>query len=285
MGVDGEGRLELRNYEARVAEIIRETPDAITLMLDIGGPADFLAGQFITINPHLVEGTKELAKELEERKKRKERPRSYSLGNAPHEPLLAVTVKEEPAGEFPALVSPWLMRDVKVGDQIAFNGFSGFYTLPDDLPEGAHVVHVCAGTGIVPNFSIIKDALHRKLPIRQTLLFSNRRWEDVIYAEELRRLEAESDGRLRVVHALTRDPEAPGDVTVRSSRIDGDMLRNEVPDFANAWFFVCGPSIPLHEKRTARLRGETAPPRFLETMKETLQELEIPRARVRSEGW
>lgn len=275
----------MQTYDAKVEEIVRETPDAVTLLLDIGGPADFDAGQFVTIDPHAIDARKALAKELEARKKRKERGRAYSIGSAPHERLLAVTVKEEAEGEFPALISPWLMRDVKVGDSFPITGFSGLYTLPCEIPEGAHLVHICAGSGIVPNFSIIKDVLHRKLPVRQTLLYSNRTWNDVIYADDLTRLAAESNGGLDVLHLLTRNPQAPEGVRVRSSRIDATVLREEIPDFADAHFFVCGPSIPPHERRALRLKGETPQPRFLECMKTLLQELGIPREQVRSEGW
>lgn len=275
----------MQTYDARVEEIVRETPDAVSLVLDIGGPAEFDAGQFITIDPHAIDARKTLAKELEAKKKRKERGRAYSLGSAPHERLLVVTVKEEEEGEFPALVSPWLMREVTVGDTIPVTGFSGLYTLPRDLPPGSHLVHICAGSGIVPNFSIIKDVLHRGLPYRQTLLYSNRTWDDVIYADTLTSLAATSGGSLAILHLLTRDSRAPEGVRVRPSRIDRATLLEEIPDLADAHFFLCGPSVPPHERRAARLKGEVPRPRFLECMKDLLEELGVPRERVRSEGW
>lgn len=275
----------MRNFEAIVKEIVPETPDSITLFLDVGGPSNFHAGQFVSINPHQVPATADLAAELEAKKKFKERPRAYSLANAPHEELLAITVKAEGDGEYPAIVSPWLMNTVKKGDSIPLSGFNGFYTLPDDLPEGAHLVHICAGSGIVPNYSIIKDVLHRKLPYRQTLLYSNRRWEDVIYGEHLSRLAADSSGRLRIIHCLTREPSAPGGQEVRPCRINAEMLREILGDGKNAWVFTCGPSVPPHEKRAARLRFEKPDPRFLETIRGLLKEIDFPRDRIRHEGW
>ena len=56
------------------------------------------------------------------------------------------------------------------------------------------------------------------------LLFSSRSWEDVIYRDELERLEG---GGLRVVHTLTRSP--PADWTGYARRVDAEMLAEVGP--------------------------------------------------------
>ena len=274
----------MSTFEAEVREVVRETPDTVTLLLDADVPRDYQAGQFLNINPHELAVTRALAAELEQRKGKKERPRAYSLGSAPHEPLLSITIKEEGLGAFPALLSPYLTRDAKVGDRLPCAGFAGLYTLPPDLPADAHVVHLCAGSGIVPNYGIIKDALHRDLPVRHTLLYSNKRWDDVIYRESLTRLQAAHPDRLRILHALTRDTTgAPG--RPLTGRLGESHLREHVPDADTAWYFICGPSIPTHERLAARARGEPATPRFLEAMKAVLLGMGIPKQRINSEGW
>lgn len=275
----------MKRYEARVHEVVLETADTVTLWLDVGERAEYRAGQFLTIDPHQIPQTQELARALEESKGKKERARAYSLGSAPHERHLALTVKEEGPGEFPSLLSPWLVHQVRAGDRFPISGFSGMYTLPDDIPAGAHLVHLCSGSGIVPNFGIIKDVLHRRLPLRQTLLYSSRTWADVIYRDALTELARQAEGRLRVVHALTRDAAAPPGVTVRTRRIDAEMIREVAGDSPDAWFFVCGSSITAHERAAARSRGETPAPRFMETQRTTLLDLGVDRRRLHTEGW
>jgi ferredoxin-NADP reductase len=273
-------------YEAIVREVVPEAPETVTIRLDCRAPVTYRAGQFLTIDPFTVAEVAGKALELQDRKGRKERPRAYSLASAPHEEFVAITVKEDPPGAYPALLSPWLVRGLKEGDAVSVAGFNGLYTLPDELPADAHVVHVCAGSGIVPNFAMLKDALHRGLPAKQTLLFSNRRWLDVIYGEELARLALAHPGKLRVVHALTRDPFAPPDVEVRGERIGSALIRECVPELEKAWFFVCGPSVSQHERAEARARGEKPQPKFLESVRAfLLEELGVAKARVFTEGW
>jgi ferredoxin-NADP reductase len=70
------------------------------------------------------------------------------------------------------------------------------------------------------------------------LLFSSRSWEDVIYREELARLEGNG---LRVVHTLTRSQ--PPDWTGYSRRVDAEMLA-EVGSgpTERPHVYVCGPT-------------------------------------------
>lgn len=274
-------------FDAVVREVIPEAPDTVTLLLDPGEPVSYRAGQFLSIDPHRVEATSARARALEERKKHRERPRAYSLASAPHEPLVAITVKKDEEGVFPTLLSPHLVHDVRPGDALPFTGFSGLYALPDDLPPDAQIVHLCAGSGIVPNYSILKDVLHRKLPVRQTLLYSNRSWAETIYAQDLAARVMAHPGRLEMVLSLTRDAAVPNglDVEVSPFRIDEQLVRMRVPELSKAWFFVCGPSVTAHERRAARMKGEAPPVRFLESMKALLLGLGVTKDRLFYEGW
>jgi ferredoxin-NADP reductase len=70
------------------------------------------------------------------------------------------------------------------------------------------------------------------------LLFSSRSWDDVIYREELERLD---DERLSVVHTLTR-AQPPG-WTGYSRRVDEAMLKEVAPSAANRPLaYICGPT-------------------------------------------
>ena len=70
------------------------------------------------------------------------------------------------------------------------------------------------------------------------LLFSSRSWDDVIYRDELERLDGNG---LRVVHALTRS-QPPG-WTGYARRVDAEMLAEVGPDPAERpLVYVCGPT-------------------------------------------
>src|SRR5262249_52763632 len=147
----------------------------------------YRAGQYLSIAPHQFEPLAPLIRELEQQKGRREPQRKYSLASAPHEALLAITVKEEEfipgRTKYLPLLSKHLVRALAPGQRFGAFGYSGPYVLPEQVP--GLVVHVVAGAGAVPNYSILKDALHRDLPARHLWLASNKRQADVLYHREL----------------------------------------------------------------------------------------------------
>ena len=199
-----------------VADVISETPDTATLVLFTGNDRlDYKPGHFLTVDPHQFESLERFTAFLEDLKGKKEPPRAYSMSSAPHEKQLAFTIKEERyasgATKYPPLLSPLLVRRTARGARLVITGFTGPYTLPDDVESRTdHIVHVCAGSGIVPNFSIIKHALLHHPRLRHTLVYSNRTWADTIFGRDLNALEAKHPEQLRVVHTLTRQEPAPG---------------------------------------------------------------------------
>ena len=270
------------SFRATVRGLVDEAPGAVTLLLEPDPPLDYRAGQFVSIDPLSVAPLRPLAAELSAAKGRPERPRAYSLASIPSDRLLALGVKLEPSGAYPALLSPHLVGALRVGDVFDCSGPNGFYVLPAQLPAGAHVVHLCGGSGIVPNLGLLRQLLADGAPVRQTLLYANRTYADAMYRETLASLAEAHRDRLEVFHVLSRE-ERPGH---RHGRIDEALLRASVPDLDAAWFYVCGPAVSAHEQRAARLAGTPPPaPRFLESMQAMLKSLGIRRERTFTEGW
>jgi 3-ketosteroid 9alpha-monooxygenase subunit B len=285
-------RRRIKDLEVMVADVIVETADTTTLVLFTGNDRlEYQAGHFATIDPHQFEALERWVAYLEDLKGKKEAPRAYSLASAPHERYLAITVKEERyqrgVTRFPPLLSPMLVKRTFRGSRIVITGFTGPYTLPAAVEDRTdHVVHLVAGSGVVPNWSILKHALHAHPRLRHTFVYSNKTWDDVIYREGLGRLEAEHSGRLRVVHTLTREPEPERrGANVRAGRVTGALLRELVPDPGAALFYACGPAVGPWEKLAAKEKGEAPKPRFLEAALEAVQELGVPRDRVKHESY
>jgi 3-ketosteroid 9alpha-monooxygenase subunit B len=285
-------RRRIKDLEVMVADVIVETPDTSTLVLFTGNDRlDYQPGHFCTIDPHQFEALERWVQYLEDLKGKTEAPRAYSLASAPHERYLAITVKEERyqrgVTKYPPLLSPMLVKRTSRGSRIVITGFTGPYVLPPDVESKTdHLVHVVAGSGSVPNWSILKHALRESPRIRHTFVYSNKTWGDVIYRDALAALAAEHPDRLRVVHTLTREPEPERrGANVRAGRITADLLRELIPDPRAALVYACGPAIGPLERLAAKERGETPRPRFLEAALAALDEIGVPRDRVKRESY
>lgn len=287
-----ESRRRIKQMEVMVADAIVETPDTTTLVLFTGNDAlDYQPGHFLTIDPHQFDALDRFIAFFEDQKGKREPTRAYSMCSAPHEKYLAVTVKEERyvsgLTKYPPLLSPMLVKRTSRGSRMVVTGFTGPYTLkPDTATRTDHLVHVCAGSGIVPNFSIIKHCLHHNLPLRHTLVYSNKTHEEIIFRDALKQLERQHSDRLRVIHTLTRERDVTGYGSgYRTGRIDAAMLRDAIPDASSCIVYACGPAISKFDRQAAKARGEEPAPRFLETTLAALDEIGVARDRIEYESY
>ncbi|AKJ07071.1 ferredoxin-NADP reductase [Archangium gephyra] len=281
-----------KEYEVTVSEVRLETHDTATLSLDFGPERpEYKAGQFLNLDPHQFPALGRFAAYLQEHKGRKEPARSYSLASAPHEPLVAITVKDEDYipgfTRYPPLLSPYLVHAPLTGSRMKVLGFMGPYVLPDDVEERTdHLVHVVAGSGAVPNFSIIKDALHRGLKPRHTVICSNKTWGDILYREAFEALERAHPDKLRVVHTLTREmDESRFSAAVRKGRISEALLEELIPDRATCLVYVCGPAITPWDRRKALETRTPATPRFMEAVLGHLHTIGLEDKRIKRESY
>ena len=282
----------IKELEVMVADVIVEAPDTTTLVLFTGNDRlEYSAGHFLTIDPHQFEALERFTSFLEDLKGKREPPRAYSMSSSPHERYLAVTVKEERyvsgTTKFPPLLSPLLVKRTTRGMRLVVTGFTGPYTLPPDITARTkHVVHVCAGSGSVPNFSMLKFALAEHPALRHTLVYSNKAWSDVIFRDELARLAAQHPDRLTVFHTLTREADARAfGPNVRAGRIGVPLLREAIPQPEDCYVYVCGPGISHWDVVAAKQAGTTPEPRFLESVVAQLGELGVPGDRIKRESY
>jgi len=280
----------VRPMQVVVSEVIWETPDTVTLVYSGEDRFDYKAGQFLTIDPHQFPTLARFIQLFEQMKKRKEPPRAYSMASAPHEPL-AITIKAEtwtPGDQlYPPLLSPFLVYEVSAGMPMTISGFTGPYVLPDDIEQRTdHVVHLCAGSGSVPDYAIVKASLRDHPRLRHTFVYSNKTWDDIIYRDALTALTLEHADRLRMVHTLTRQKDmtaVPPDV--RTGRVTADLVREVVPDHGTAIFYACGPAIGPWDRLAAKQKGVEPTPRFMESVHAIIKELNVPKQRFKEEAY
>jgi ferredoxin-NADP reductase len=274
------------SFRVTVEAVKPESPDTVTLFFE--APRGYRAGQYLSIAPQQFAELEPLRAELEGAKGRREAPRKYSMSSAPHEPRVAITVKEEEFIEgrtaYRPLMSGFLARGLAAGSSFDAFGYAGPYVLPEALEPGRLIVHVVAGSGAVPNFSILKDALHRGLDVRHVWVASNKTRADVLFRDQLVELKrAHPDRFVGMVDTLTRE------------RVDGfrfgrisDLLLHEVIDAderASCLVFACGPAVPAWERRAALESGGEVTPRFMETVLGSLHAMGVDDRRIRRETY
>jgi 3-ketosteroid 9alpha-monooxygenase subunit B len=220
------------SLKARVVEVVRETGDAHSLVLEPAeGDADrfsYRPGQFLTIRVPAGDGWA---------------ARCYSLCSSPvlgerHK----VTVKRVADG----LGSNWICDNVTEGTVLEVLRPAGTFTprsLDDDL------LLFAGGSGITPVMSILKSCLAGGTGT-VTLFYANRDERSVIFAEELRALSAEHGGRLTVVHWLESVQGLPSEADVR------ELAR----PYTGREAFVCGPQ-PFMDLAVAALEDAGMPSR------------------------
>jgi ferredoxin-NADP reductase len=212
-----------------VIEVIPETSRTRTVVLDVPNWPGHRAGQHVDVRLTAEDGY--------------QTERSYSIASAPEDRRLSLTVERLEEGE----VSPYLTEELRPGDQLEIRGPIGGYFVWD-ISIGGPLVLVGGGSGIVPLMAMLRHreialrgrdrATCRQVPAR--LIYSSRRWDDIIYRDELMRL-GENDNTLEVVHTLTR--EQPDGWNGFRRRIDRKMLAEVVwPPGENPRIFICGPT-------------------------------------------
>jgi ferredoxin-NADP reductase len=205
---------------ADVVETIAETPRVRTIVLAAPAWAGHRAGQHVDVRLTAEDGY-----QVE---------RSYSIASPPEDAGLALTVERLADGE----VSPYLVDELRPGDQIELRGPIGGY-FAWDAAEGGPLLLVGGGSGIVPLRAILRHRAASGSDAEVRLLASWRTAAEIIYTSELDEL-----GRLpgvEVVHTLTRtsDPGWAG----RRGRIDAGMLAAvSWPAERSPLCFVCGPT-------------------------------------------
>lgn len=292
MNKEPQERKRIKELEVMVADAIEEAHDTTTLVFFTGNDRlEYKPGHFLTIDPHQFSALERFTAFLEDLKGKKEPPRAYSMSSSPDEKYLAITVKEESytsgVTKYPPLLSPLLVKRTFRGMRLVVTGFTGPYTLPENIElQTDHLVHICAGSGSVPNYAMLKYALIHYTNLRHTFIYSNKKWEDVIFRDSLADLERKYAGKLKVVHSLTREcEEFQYTPSVRKGRLSVDLLREFISDTGSAQIYLCGPAISVHDRNIAREKGIQPQPKFLESVLSSLKEIGVGKERITYESY
>ena len=207
-----------------VVETTTETPTGRSITFDVPGWTGNLAGQHVDVRLSAPDGYQAV--------------RSYSIASADSSERVQLAIDKLPDGE----VSPYLVDDVIVGDQVEFRGPLGgwFVWRPsiDGIEQTEPVQLIGGGSGIVPLVAMIRAHAASNSSARFKLLYSVRAPEDAFFAAELQSLVGPN---FELDWVYTR--QAPAGFARPAGRLTlDDLARLSIPAAENPAVFVCGPT-------------------------------------------
>lgn len=216
-----------RFHPLRIADLRRETPDAVSIAFDVPaalqGEYQFQPGQYLTLRAD-VSG--------------EDIRRSYSICSGPDDGELRVAIKRVPGGAF----SNWALDTLKAGDTLAVMTPDGRFGLAIEPNATRTLVAFAAGSGITPVLSIMKAVLRQERGSRFVLFYGNRSTDSILFRGVLEDLKDRYLSRVSVFHVLSREQQ---DVMALNGRLDADkvrlLMRAVVPLDTIDHAFVCGP--------------------------------------------
>ncbi len=201
-----------------VTNAIAETPDAVSLVLDVPGWSGHRAGQHVDVRLTADDGYSA--------------ERSYSIASSPGSDAVELSIVRLDDGE----VSPYL-TGLMVGDQFELRGPIGGYFVWEKT-EIRPVLLLGGGSGVAPLMSMLRYHAELRASSPMRLVYSARTEADVLYRDELATLSGDSGD---VVITLSREPSSMW--SGRRGRIDRDLLSEMAGSVSDDLVcFVCGPT-------------------------------------------
>ena len=199
--------------EVKIKEIIPRALNIKSFRLSLDREPNFKAGQFLCVRL-LTEN---------------ECKRYLSISSSPTEKGYIEFTKKSTESDFSKI-----LNTLKPGDSLIIQYPFGRFTLDD---QHAKVAFLSGGIGITPIRSICKYAVDKNMGTDIVLVYANRSIKDIIFKEDFDLMQKEY-AKLKVSHVLCEP--APG-FKCAVGLINAQVIKNEVPDYAQRKFYICGP--------------------------------------------
>jgi ferredoxin-NADP reductase len=208
---------------ATVKKIKPETPKVKSFTLGLPNFTPHRAGQHYDIRLTAADGY--------------QAQRSYSIASEPERTgEIDLTVDRIEDGE----VSTYLHDVLVSGDRIEVRGpIGGYFVWEASMSEP--LLLIAGGSGVVPLMAMLRHRRSARVMNPARLLYSSRNFDDIIYFNELEKLNGAEDG-LEVYHTLTRYQ--PMGWSGYKRRIDAEMLSEVArPLGRSVQVYICGPTL------------------------------------------
>jgi len=203
-------------FESEISDIIQQNAQVKSFRVRAPAEAIYLAGQFmlVTIKANEVPVSRYL-----------------TISSSPTQKGVIEFTKKITGSDFSRTLD-----QMKPGDRVTIDMPKGAFTLDK---ADSKIAFLSGGIGITPIYSICRYVTDERLDKDMVLLYGNRTELDIVFKEELGQM-SRANPRFRLVHTL----EAPQDRSAwqgRTGFISEQMIREEIPDYLERTFFVCGP--------------------------------------------
>jgi len=199
--------------KARIKEIIRRNYNVKSFRLEIPGALDFKAGQFLLVklsdDPQLK--------------------RYLSISSSPTEKCYLEFTKKLTESDFSKVAD-----NLKAGQEVTIQYPLGNFILDEAFPK---IAFLSGGIGVTPIRSICRYVVDKNLGTDIILVYANRSVRDVVFKDDFDAM-VKSYPALKVAHVLCEtEPGFIGTV----GRINAEIIKNEISDYAKRKFYLCGP--------------------------------------------
>jgi ferredoxin-NADP reductase len=161
--------------------------------------------------------------------------RFFTMASTPHEPDLVFAMRMRDTA-FKRVLNR-MQPGERVLIEILLECPHGSFVLHEDTSKPA--VFIVGGIGIVPAYSMIKDAIQRNLPQKIFLFYSNRRPEDAPFLAELQNL-AEQNPSFKLIATMTKSEKSAQTWRGEVGFINRAMLEKYVDDLRAPIYYVAG---------------------------------------------
>ncbi len=199
--------------KVKIKEVIQRNYNVKSFRLEIPGVLDFKAGQFLLVR---LGDDPQLKKYL-------------SISSSPTEKYYLEFTKKLTESNFSKTLD-----NLKAGDEVFIQYPFGKFILDESFPK---IAFLSGGIGITPIRSICKYVVDKNIGNDIVLVYSNRSAKDVVFKEDFDAL-MKSYPALRVAHVLS---EAQAGFICTVGRINAGVIKNEIPDYQQRKFYLCGP--------------------------------------------
>ena len=212
-------------FSVPVKSIRNLTEDSVNIEIDLSSvdtdTFKFKSGQYITIEQKIND---EMVR------------RSYSISSSP-ESGIEIGVKLVQNGK----MSTFLISNLNQGDTLNIMPPSGKFFIDIDTKNSNHYVGICAGSGITPIMSMIKNVLNNEPSSTFTLIYGNRTLSSTMYSEEIDLFKENYNERFSLYNFYSKE-KIDGS---SNGRISGELLKDLFDKnihLKNAnLFLICGP--------------------------------------------
>jgi ferredoxin-NADP reductase len=199
--------------KVKIKEVIRRNYNVKSFRLEVPGVLNFKAGQFLSVK---LQDDPQLKKYL-------------SISSSPTEKCYLEFTKKITESDFSKTLD-----NLGAGDSMVIQYPFGKFVLDEFYPK---IAFLSGGIGITPIRSICKYAVDQKLGSDIVLVYANRSIKDIVFKDDFDAM-MKSYSHLRVAHVLC---EADPGFRCRVGRINLEVIKNEIPDYQERKFYLCGP--------------------------------------------